>query len=79
MSEKIKIIYTVADGYIGKDRPKTVYAHPDDFEGCETEDDFMERCQEVVDDHFRENVFPEIDNEDDLMEVFSALRSKDSA
>jgi hypothetical protein len=72
-SNRIRITYYVADGYVGKDRPHSVYAEPDDFDGCETDEEFDERIWEIVDDHFRANISPEFDDEDG--ELISRIRS----
>lgn len=54
--EKITIRWEVDDGYVGKSRPHSTSCSLEEFEGCETEQDVLERILELAEEDFQESV-----------------------
>ncbi len=62
MDDKFTIKYSVADGYVGKDRPHSFTFPANYLNGDETDDQLVSLYEQSVNDHFEQNIFPEGSN-----------------
>jgi len=81
MSNKFKGRYTVADGYVGRDRPQTFMFHAGDLEDDMTDEDLERAYEEAAQYHFEQFLTPEVDRFDEF-KVWAreqlAMREKDA-
>lgn len=54
----MQIRYEVEDGYAGGHRWKYVEVEDEDLEQCETMEDKIKLIDEIVEEHFAQNVYP---------------------
>lgn len=50
--EKVKVTWQVDDHYAGGSRPQHTYIDVDEFDGCETKEEFMEVVSNAVQDDY---------------------------
>lgn len=65
---KFNAVYHVADGYVGKERPKYFSIHACDLEEDMSDEDLVNFFEEGMQDHFELNVFPEEHNRDEFID-----------
>ena len=67
MTEKFRVKYHVADGYVGKDRPLYFYIDPSEVEDDMEDSELSELYHDQIQDEFEQKVFAEGENLEDFL------------
>ena len=66
--ETFEACYEVADGYVGRRRPKTFKIYANQLDEDLSEEELEELYDELVEDHFRQNIFPESERKEEFVQ-----------
>jgi hypothetical protein len=81
VGETFEGCYEVADGYVGKRRPKFFKIYANQLDEDSSEEELEELYDELVEDHFRQNIFPSAERKEEFVQWAKeqiALRNGDS-
>lgn len=66
-SDSIKFSYEIEDGYMGGARPQHMSVYAIDFDGCETDEQIIERAHELSYEHARQNLEVSLRSESEVV------------
>ncbi len=74
MKNSFKVIWSVDDGYVGKDRPHSLDIEPSDIEDDMTDDDLERLLDDSVRDAFEREISATARNADEFLEWARGIR-----